>query len=371
MAATDDIAQIQTCISNPLDRDIIGKKKIAGVIGDCPSRYSKSPALWNAAFDALNIDAVYLPLDVDEPHLPTLVEVLRKSERVMGASVTTPHKVRIMEHLDQLDEKASHIGAVNTIARTQDGRLVGYNTDGQGFLHSVLAPPPGQSRPFTGSLKGKNVLLIGAGGASRSLAFYLAEVLGDGRLLICNRTTEAARSLAESIKQNFTNVSAIHEETIGEAAPKVELIINGSTKGQGGIRKTGNGKITILEPYSALAPANPAAFPESEHDRPEFYCTWLRSSLADIEANNRRSWEISLSIPPDVGFCDLIYFPAETAFLRHGRLSGHPTLNGQGMIVAQAVDAFFDKVCREYLKKLGMHDKETYKRLSEIMYQAW
>jgi shikimate dehydrogenase len=371
VAATDDIARIQACISNLLNRDIIGKKKIAGVIGDSPSRYSKSPALWNAGFRALKLDAVYLPLDVDELHLPKLIDVFRKSERILGASVTVPHKVRIMEYLDQVDEKARHIGAVNTIAKTQDGRLVGYNTDGQGFLDSLLAPPPGQSRPFTASLKGKDVLLIGAGGAARSVAFYLAELLGNGQLLICNRTAEAARSLAHNLEKISTSVRAVPEETIGEVAPKVALIINGSTKGQGGIRKTESGKITILEPYSALASARPALFPESDHGRPEFYRTWLRSSLADVDANNRRSWEISLSIPPHVGFCDLIYFPAETVFLRHGRLSGHPTLNGQGMIVAQAVDAFFDKVCAEYLKKLGMHDKKTLKRLLEIMHQAW
>ena len=109
MVLPNDIARIQACIENRLDRNAIGKKRIAGVIGDSPSRYSKSPALWNAAFRALNIDAVYLPLDVDEPRLPKLVDVLKKSERIMGASVTVPHKVRIMEYLDQVDEKARHI----------------------------------------------------------------------------------------------------------------------------------------------------------------------------------------------------------------------------------------------------------------------
>lgn len=371
MSLPNDIARIQACIDNRLDRNLIGKKKIAGIIGDAPSHYARSPSLWNAVFRALNIDAIYLPFDMEESRLPELVQVLKKSDRVMGANVTVPYKVKIMRHLDRLDEKAQQIQAVNTIVRTEDGRLVGYNTDGKGFLESISTPQPGHKRAFVESLKGVNVLMIGAGGAGRAVALYLADTLGNGKLLICNRTVETARSLAEEIKKLSCNARAIKEEEISEAAPDVGLIVNCSTKGQGGIRKAPDGRITSLEPYSALAPANPATFPESEYGGPEFYRAWLSASLADIEANNGASLGLVHSLPLHAGFCDLIYFPAETVFLRHGRWSGHRTLNGKGMNVAQAADSLFHKVCQQYFRKVGRYNLETYRRVFDIMVEAW
>ena len=371
MAAANDIARIQACIRNSLDRDVVEKRRIAGIIGDAPSHYAKSPSLWNTVFRDLKMKAVYLPFDVNESRLPELVYALRKSGRVLGVNVTVPYKVKIMEYLDGLDEKAERIKAVNTIVRTDDGRLIGYNTDGEGFLESLSVSQPGQKRPFVESLKGMDVLMIGAGGSGRAVAFHLAEVLTNGQLLICNRTLEVARSLAEEVKKVSGNASAIEEEEISKQAPNVGLIINCSIKGQGGIRKSPDGKITTFEPYSALAPANPATIPESDYDKPEFYRDWLSASLTDIEANNRASLNLALSIPLSVGFCDLIYFPTETVFLRHGRLSGHRTLNGKGMNVAQAADAFFHKVCKQYFQKLGVYNDETYKRVFAVMYDAW
>lgn len=368
MSLPNDIARIQACISNSLDRDGIAKKLIAGVIGDTPSTYSKSPALWNGVFRALRLDAVYLPFDVHEPQLQTLVHALRELDLVMGVSVTVPYKTRIMEYLDDLDAKADQIKAVNTIVRTADGRLVGYNTDGKGLLESILRPQTGQPGPLMETLGGMDVLLIGAGGAARSVAFYLAEALKNGSLIVCNRTPKTVFSLVQEIKEAFGNARAIKEDEIGLWAPKVGLIVNGSTKGQGGIRKSPDGKIMTLEPYSALAPANPAALPESE---PEFYRNWFKASRADIDANNRASWDLALSVPRKTGFCDLIYHPEETVFLRHGRLSGHRTLNGKGMLIAQAADALFDKICSEYLHKAGLHNAATYQRVFEIMYESW
>ena len=167
------------------------------------------------------------------------------------------------------------------------------------------------------------------------------------------------------------NAAAIEETEIERWAPKVGLVVNCTTKGQGGIRRLSDRRITLLEPYSALAPAKPAVFPEGSYGKPGFYRAWLSASLSDIEANNRASLNLALTIPPHVGFCDLIYFPAETVFLRHGRLSGHKTLNGKGMIIAQAVEAFYHQICREYLDRLGLYQTETYRRISELMYEAW
>ena len=337
------LKKIQACIGNPLDRKTIGRKQIVGIIGDAPSHYAKSPPIWNEVFQQIKMNAVYLPLDVQQTRLKNLIDVFRELDQVIGANVTVPYKVQVLGLLDSLDEKAAQIKAVNTIVRTKHGKLVGFNTDGSGFIESILNPRYGQGAPFVKSLKGMNALMIGAGGSARAVAFYLAELLGKGTLFICNRTMDTAVSLAEDVTSHFGNAKAIHERDIPEWAPKVGLIINCSTKGQGGIRKTSEGKVTILEPYSALAPANPVTFPGSDEGEPEFYRDWLDASLSDIEANNEASLRLAVSIPLDVKFCDLIYYPLETAFLRHGRLTGHGTLNGKGMNVAQAADAFFQQ----------------------------
>ncbi len=371
IASADDIVRIQACLKNTLDRKSIGKKRIAGIIGDAPSHYSKSPALWNATFRAFGIDAVYLPFDVNESQLPRLVRALKASDRVMGVNVTVPYKVKIMEYLDGLDEKAKQIKAVNTVVRAADGRLLGASTDGRGFLESILAPQPGQERPFVQSLKNMDVLIIGAGGSARAVVFSLAEAMEKGQILICNRTLEAALSLAEEVKKISPGARGIREDEIALWAARAGLIVNCSTKGQGGIRKLSNGRNTVLEPYSALAPANPAAVPESPVAKPAFYREWLNASLADIETNNRASLRLALSIPLDVAFCDLVYFPEETVFLRHGRLSGHRTVNGKGMIVAQAAAAFFDKICRMEVEARGWDLPDTYKRIIQIMHEAW
>ncbi len=368
MAIADDIARIQSCIRNPLDRRAIGTKHLVAVIGDSPSRYSKSPALWNAAFRALKIKAVYVALDVDDDRLPDLIAAVRESRRVLGFQVTVPHKVAVMKQLDTIDEKAAKIGAVNTIMRAADGRLSGANTDGEGFIQSLLASQPGGARPLIETLSGINTLVLGAGGSARAVGFALAERLEQGRLLFSNRTYASAVSVATDIGESHANVEAISEEEIPDRAPGVALLVNCTTKGQGGIRK-GPAGMTMLEPYSALAPANPAGL--ARDDGPEFYRACISASLADIEANNRASWELALSVPLTTSFYDLIYHPEETVFLRHGRLTGHRTLNGRGMIVAQAVEALCNHICRDTLRHAGLHNPETRGRVAEAMEQAW
>jgi len=368
MAIADDITRIQSYIRNPLDRRAIGAKQLVAVIGDSPSRYSKSPALWNAAFRMLKMKVVYVALDVDDDRLPELIAAVRGSGRLLGLQVTVPHKVAVMKHLDAIDEKAAKVGAVNTITRAADGRLLGANTDGEGFLQSLLAGQPGGAPPLIEALSGISALILGAGGSARAVAFALAERLEQGRLLISNRTRKGAASLAAEIGRSHANVEAIDENAIPDRAPGVELIVNCTTKGQGGIRKNGAG-MTTLEPYSSLAPANPAGL--AQDGGPEFYRACLSASLEDVEANNRASWKLALSIPLRAAFYDLIYHPEETVFLRHGRLTGHRTLNGRGMIAAQAVEAFCNHICRDALRHAGLHNPETRARIAEAMGQVW
>src|SRR5258706_2111964 len=310
-----DLDRIQSCISNRLDRSAVGAKRIAAVIGGSPSRYSKSPALWNAAFQALAMDAVYVALDLDEGRLAELMAAVKESGRVLGLNVTVPHKLAALKHLDALEESARKTGAVNTITRAGDGRLSGASTDGAGFVQSLLTPPAGGASPIVESLEslsGIDALVLGAGGAARAVAFALGGRIGKGRLAIANRNRQSAESLAAEVAALYGNAAAVSDEEIAAHAVSAGLIVNCTTRGQGG---------GALEPYSALAP-----------DRPE-----APAGPESIDANNRASLELAGRVPQSTVFYDLVYHPAESVFLRHGRLTGHRTQNGRGMIVAQAV----------------------------------
>jgi shikimate dehydrogenase len=370
MASSKDIEAIQSLVSNSLNPSVVGNRWIAGVIGDSPSQYSKSPALWNAAFCHLGIDAVYLPLDVDSNHVGALLAALRHCESFLGINVTTPHKVRVIDWLDGVDADAGRIQAVNTIVKTPAGRLIGYNTDGEGFIDSLLYPSPDQQEGFMTSLSGINALLLGAGGSARAVAFHLSDHIGSGKLIICNRTAKAADSLVREIQNLGRQVIAIDETNIAAWAPQVSLIVNSTVKGQGGVRKLVDGKATLLEPYSSLSTANPPVFSATtiEGSTEE---RWRAEAKADIEANNRDSETVARSIPEQTRFYDLIYHPEETVFLRHGRLSGHKTMNGKNMIVCQAVNAFCKRICQSQLASLGMNNEKVFRQIAEVMYRAW
>ena len=140
---------------------IDGHTKIYGILGH-PVTHSLSPAMHNAAFRELNLNAVYVAFPVTD--LAQAVAGLRGLD-IQGVSVTIPFKEEIKPLIDELDPQAARIGAVNTVVN-RDGRLVGYNTDWIGALHALKAKT---------SLTGEHVLLLGAGGASRAIAFGVLE----------------------------------------------------------------------------------------------------------------------------------------------------------------------------------------------------
>ncbi len=349
MATAKDIAAIQACLTNPLDSESIGAEKIAGVIGAAPSRYSKSPALWTAAFAATGIHAAYLPFDIKQSKLGEFAAALRNAERVLGVNVTVPHKLAIMDYLDELDPGATRIQAVNTVVRTKNGGLVGYNTDGAGFIASILQPQPGQSESFVKTLRGADVLLLGAGGSARAVAFQLSEFLDHGELAICNRSLERATALAGEISARGSQAFAIGEDQFAQWAAKAMLIINCTTKGQGG---------SSLEAYSALAPALTRDI-------------GAHAEQTAITTNNQASLQLAEMIPEEVRFYDLIYHPEETVFLRHARATGHRTMNGKAMIICQAALAFADHLCAEELSARGLDRPDTLPELIRTMYRAW
>jgi len=366
-----DIRAIQASITNRLDAAVADHRRLAGVIGDTPSQYSKSPALWNAAFGLLGMNAIYLPFDVAESRLKDLTSALRDCQRVLGANVTVPHKRRIMEYLDELDAGAARIQAVNTVMRMNDGRLIGYNTDGQGFIESLRASWPGQARSFVESFHNLRALILGAGGSARAVAFALADVIENGAIILCNRTPQAAPSLAKEIRALGTSARAGGEEDVSSYASEADLIINCTVKGQGGVRTAPDGSVTMLAPYSALATAHPQSFSEARSNESDFQRVFMDACRSDIDANNQASWQIANKIPKGVGFYDLVYHPEETVFLRHGRLTGHRTMNGKAMIVCQAALAFCRHICKAELQARKLDKPETFKLISDTMYQAW
>jgi len=357
-------------IGNSIDPELLARP-FAAILGDHPSQYARSPSIWNPVFRALGIEATYVPFDVEPQNLPEGLAVLRKTETFLGGNVTVPHKVAILKHLDEVDDKAKLIGAVNTVVRTPEGRLVGYNTDGQGALDALTKAGPGEPGPFLETLAGCRVLLLGAGGAARAMAFYLAEAIRDGQLTIVNRDAERARSLASAVRQAYGNAAAVPTTALGDEACRAHLIVNATTCGQSGLRSAGEGGSTCLEPYSPLSPANPASLAPGPGGERAFYAAWARGSRADILRNQAESFTLLCEVPGNTAVFDIVYSPLETVLLRQARLTGHRTLNGKGMNIAQAADALFNRVLRAELLRRGLHNPATYARVLDVMHSVW
>lgn len=371
MASSRAIAAIGHCLSNRLDPAAIEGNDFAAVIGDAPSSYSKSPQLWNAVFRQLRMSAVYVPFDVGAARLGDLLAALRDAESFLGANVTVPHKVRVMDFLDEVGEDAARIQAVNTIVRSPQGKLTGYNTDGEGFVRSILWRQPDRPESFLPSLRGLTVILLGAGGSARAVAFHVADLLTGGTLLICNRTLERGSSLAEEIRKAGCDALSVAETDLPGSVGGADLIVNATVKGQGGIRKLANARATLMEAYSALAPANPPVIAEAGADPAEFENRWWAAAADDVEENHQASLRLAQAIPPRARFYDLIYHPEETVFLRHGRSTGHSTMNGKSMIINQAVIAFCERICAGAFQARAASKPGAYDEILEIMYRAW
>ena len=158
-----------------------------GLIGN-PVAHSLSPVMHNQAFAATGCNAVYLAFCVTD--LGAALKSIN-ALNVKGLSVTLPHKVAVLEYLDDIDDLATKIGAVNTIAN-HNGKLTGYNTDCQGAIKAL------QTRT---TIDGKSVAIIGAGGAARAIGFGLAT--DAGRLTILNRTRQSGERLAADLQAEF------------------------------------------------------------------------------------------------------------------------------------------------------------------------
>jgi shikimate dehydrogenase len=199
------------------------KIKVCGIIGD-PVAHSMSPAMHNAAFAKMGIDYVYLPFRVRKDELSEAIEGM-KSLNIRGLNVTIPHKVAVIPYMDKLDPLAEKIGAVNTIVNA-GGTLTGYNTDATGFLQPLI------DRGI--NPEGKNAVVLGAGGASRAIAFALAEK--GANLVILNRELELdwAEALARRISQAFgrkVNALKLDEDNLTTVLDKTDILVNATSVG--------------------------------------------------------------------------------------------------------------------------------------------
>ncbi|WP_400208060.1 shikimate dehydrogenase [Candidatus Methanomassiliicoccus intestinalis] len=199
--------QIDVCSLKNIEKDYF----LAGIIGN-PVSHSRSPAMHNAAFKSLDIGGRYLRFKCEEEELSKIVEIV-KILGIRGLNITIPHKQAVINYLDELDEKAKLAGAVNCLIN-DDKRLKGTNTDIAGFRESF--------RAIGAEVRGKKALIIGAGGAARACATFLAQA--QAQIYIINRTPQKAEKLAAEF--GGTVVNAITED--------FDIIINCTPMGMEG-----------------------------------------------------------------------------------------------------------------------------------------
>jgi shikimate dehydrogenase len=202
---------------------ISGATRICGLIGD-PIGHSVSPAMHNAAFKQLGLDYLYVPFRVRKEALAAAVAGM-KALNVRGFNVTIPHKVAIIPLLDGLSPLAEKIGAVNTVVN-DDGDLRGYNTDARGFWEALLERGV--------EPRGKNVVILGAGGAARAIAYVLAE--GEARLTVLNRQLEMdwAEELAGRITDDFgmeVRALELSRDNLAAALAGADMLVNATSVG--------------------------------------------------------------------------------------------------------------------------------------------
>jgi shikimate dehydrogenase len=249
-----------------------------GVFGD-PIRHSKSPIMLNRAFAEVGINAAYAAFHIKPGQLKDAVSGIRTLQ-FRGVNVTIPHKVEVMDYMDEIDEGARIIGAVNTIVNT-DGRLTGYNTDGIGYVRSL--------KEETGiDLRGKKVLMVGAGGAARGVGYALAKE-GASHIYFANRTREKADELARTMSE-FTGTSGLGLDEIADVAGEVGLIVNNTSLG--------------MHPNVDQVPMD------------------------------------TTLIHPSTVVSDLVYNPLITKFLRESEGRGAKIHSGLGMFIYQGAYAF-------------------------------
>lgn len=258
------------------------KTKLIGLLG-YPLGHSFSPAMQNAAFEFSGLNKLYIPIEVKSENLGDVVKGISKMN-FDGFNVTKPHKIDIIKYLNEIDELAKIIGAVNVVT-IKNGILKGYNTDGSGFIRSFVEE--------TGTtVDGKNFFVIGSGGASRAICMTLA-IKGANKVFICNRTVEKAVALSEDINKQIKKCSipvAMNYNDMKSALNDTDIIINTTSVGM---------------------------FPDIE------------KIPIDEKLLDKRFI-----------VCDIVYNPRKTKLLKEAEKIGCKTVTGIAMLVYQGAESF-------------------------------
>ena len=268
-----------------MKKEISGKTKIIGLIGENIEN-SLSPLFHNQIILKHSLNFCYLPFQVAETDLGEAIQGIR-ALNIRGVNITFPYKEKVIEFLDELEESARRIGAVNTIVNNK-GNLSGYNTDVIGFKKSLQ-----DKGKFV--IKEKNAVVLGAGGAARGVIYTLLEE-GIEEISIFNRTLEKA----EKIKQDFSpffprssiNIFSFEQDNIKDKIKEANLLVNATSIG--------------MAPQVGNTP------------------------LPDEKLFH-----------PNLLVYDLIYHPAKTLFLKQAERAGAKIINGVPMLVYQGIESLY------------------------------
>ena len=260
---------------------IDGKTRTCGLIGN-PVEHKLSPIIHNNLAKMLGINLTYVPFLVEEDGLAKAVAGAYELN-LLGLNVTVPHKSAVIAGLKEIDELAEKIGAVNTLVRCEGG-YKGYNTDMSGLFRAM------QTEDI--HIKGENVLLLGAGGAARAVAFLCTQC-GAKQIYICNRTMEKAQEVAKEIRERaeFDRIEAVQYEDIANLPGDKFLAIQCTSVG-------------------------------------------LHPNVTDVVVADGPVYD---RIHTGV---DLIYRPYETQFMKLVKAHGGKTMNGLKMLLYQGIIAF-------------------------------
>ena len=260
---------------------IDGYTRLAAVVAN-PIKHSISPFIHNSAFQATETNGVYLAWEVKATDLSETVANIRRY-RMFGINLSMPYKEQVIPYLDQLSEEARLIGAVNTVVN-QEGTLIGYNTDGKGFFKSLPS--------F--EISEKRMTLLGAGGAAKSI---LTQAILDGAdqisVFVRSSSMEKTRIYLEKLRVETDFKVDLYDlenvQILQEIIHQSDLLVNATSLGMDG--------------KSSPVPTN-------------------------------------LNLPPQVLVADIIYQPFETPFLQWAKSQGNVAVNGLGMLLYQAAEAF-------------------------------
>jgi shikimate dehydrogenase len=193
------------------------KTKLCALIGN-PVSHSLSPAIHNAAFVEKNLDFIYVAFRVE--NVKDALAGMRALENFRGMSVTIPHKIEVMEYVDEMPDVDRHIGSINTVIN-EDGNLIGFGTDGPGALKAIIDAGV--------NLTGKCVLMLGAGGAARAIAFTLALQAGLDQLILLDINEELLEGLSTDLQSGTSAIikpGLLNEVVVEANMAEADLVIN-------------------------------------------------------------------------------------------------------------------------------------------------